>query len=230
MNLRRLLPGIAVLACLLIAACAPPPELRDETLLDETGLITGDPCEAPCFRGITPGETVWRDALTIIEDDASFENIQSQEDENTDAIGAIWNVRGGPECCQMVAEDGETVNLLFIRTRPNMTLEEVIDVHGDPSYAVGTPVTDDQAIVNLVYPDVPMIVLAFSAGPETGEVSQDSEIIGMLYTTPDDMNLFMQTNSLHAWEGYDSFNTYRSADDAEYEITPSITVTPTPAS
>lgn len=227
MNFRLVLLGILTLA-LLLAACAPPPQLRDETLINDTSLISGEPCEAPCWRGITPGETLWRDALTVLEDDPEFEGVETREDENSDAIGAIWKAKGGPECCQMVAEDGQTVNLIFLRMRPNVTLGEVIEAHGEPAYAVGTPVTEDQAIVNLVYPDTPMIVLAFTAGDQV-DVTEASEIIGVFYTTPADMDLFLNTQYLHAWEGYAPFNTYRQAEDADYEVTPSVTATPSDA-
>lgn len=227
MNVRLALLGVFALA-LLLAACAPPPELRDDTLVDDTSLVTGDPCTAPCWRGITPGETLWRDALTIVEDDPQFENIQSREDEASNAIGAIWNVQGGPECCQMVAEDGQTINLIFIRPKPNMSLRQVIEAHGEPTYAVGTTVSEDQAIVNLVFPDIPIIVLAFAPG-EQGNLSETSEIIGVFYTTPADMELFVNTQSLHAWEGYVPFMNYHAGEDAEFEVTPSVTLTPTVA-
>lgn len=227
MNVRFALLGVVALA-LVLAACAPPPELRDDTLIDDISLVSGEPCAAPCWRGITPGETLWRDALTIIEDEPQFENIQVQEDEESNAIGALWNGAGGPECCQMVAEDGETVNLIFIRPRPNMTLGDVIETNGEPSYAIGTPVSEDQAIVNLVFPEIPIIVLAFAPG-EQGSLSETSEIIGVFYTTPADMELFVNTQYLHNWEGYQSFATYRQAEDAEYDVTPSVTLTPTVA-
>ena len=228
MKHRLLLLAMIVLA-LLIAACAPPPELRDETLLADTSLVSGEPCAAPCWRGITPGETSWRDAMTILEDDAELENVQTQEDEQSEAVGAVWQPTGGTQCCQMVAEDGETVNLIFLRVRPDMSLGEVLEAHDDPAYAIGTPVTDEQAIVNLIFPDVPMIVLVFAEGPES-EVSEDSEIVGVFYTTPDDMELFLQTNYLHDWSGYGEFSQYTNAEDAEFEVTPSVTLTPTPAS
>lgn len=227
MKARFAMLGIIALA-LLLAACAPPPALRDDTLVDDTSLVTGDPCTAPCWNRITPGETLWRDALTFVEDDARFENVQTREDEATDAIGAIWNVQGGPECCQMVAEDGRVVNLVFVRPRPNMTLGQVIGAHGAPTYAIGTPVSDDQAIVNLIFPEIPIIVLAFTPG-EQGNLSETSEIIGVFYTTAADMVLFTTTQSLHAWEGYAPFETYRTGEDAEYEVTPSVTLTPTVA-
>lgn len=224
MSLRLLLPG-AVLLVLLLSACAPPPDLRDDNLLDDTGLVSGEPCEAPCWRGITPGETAWRDALAVVTDAEDFTEPEVQTDEATGAIGAVWSPVDGTQCCQMVAEDGQTVNLVFLRTAPVMDVEELFEAQGEPTYAVGTPFSEDQAIINLIYPDIPIIVFAFVAG-EGGSLSESSDIIGVLYTTPADMELFLQTNNLHEWEGLESYATYDSAEGADFEITPSVTLTP----
>ena len=222
MNIRIVLLGL-LLPVLVFAACSPPPELRDDTLLQETGLITGEPCEAPCWRGITPGETAWRNALTIVEDDAELENLQLQEDENSDAAVAEWNQRGGSACCQMYTEDGESVDVLFLRVAPQMTLGEVFAEQGEPAYAVGSPYSDDQSVMNLVYPDKAMVLYTFVAGEEAS-LSEASEVIGLLYMAPEDMELLIQTSNLHEWDGY---GTYAQYGDDQYEVTPSITLTPT---
>jgi hypothetical protein len=244
--------GILALV-LLVAACAPPPDLRDKNLLADDSLIIGAPevtsteavspdataeatadadstaCFAPCWHGITPGQTRWADALATIQDDPTFEKIETKQDENSKTIGAVWQPKGGTQCCQMVAEDGETVNLIFIRTRPDHTVGEVIAAQGEPAYAVGTPFSDDQAIINLVYPNMPMLVFVFAAGEQKGELSASSEVIGALYTTPKDMDLFLKTNNLHNWQGYGPYSTYKNGEGVEYDITPSVTLTPTAA-
>lgn len=227
MKYRLLMPGLLVLVVFL-AACSAP-ELRDSNLLQDTSLATGDPCAAPCWRGITPGETSWRDARTILEDDPTIENLQVKTDENSNAAAAEWQQVGGPPCCQAFTEDGQTVSILFLRTAPEVSLGDVIEAHGDPAYAIGSPFSDDQAIVNLIYPAVPMVVYAFVPGI-TGAVTADSEIIGVLYMTQRDMDLLEQTSSLHLWEGYDDYSAYRGDEDAPFDITPSITLTPTPTS
>jgi len=212
---------------LFLASCAPPPNLRDETLLNDRSLITGEPCAAPCFRGITPGETTWQDAITIIEDDTDFKNLQTQTAENSTSLQAAWQQGDNQVCCQMASEDGETVSLVFLRTAPSMTLAELIEAHGEPAYLVGSEFTADQAIISLVYPDVPMVIYVFVAGAESGELSDSSEIIGALYFTQTEMELLLQTTDLYAWDGYKSYQEYNSS---EFDVTPSITLTPTPAS
>jgi hypothetical protein len=229
MKFRLLLPGLLVLV--LFAAACSAPELRDSNLLQDTSLATGDPCAAPCWRGITPGETSWSDARTILEDDPTLENLQVQTDEEggTDAAAAAWSQRGGAECCQAFTEDGETVSILFLRTAPTVTVGEVIDAHGDPTYAVGSPFSDTQAIINLIYPNIPMVVYAFVPGT-TGELAAGNEIIGALYMTQKDMDLLTTTSNLHTWEGYNAYSVYRGEEDAPFDITPSVTLTPTPTS
>ena len=207
----------------------PAPELRDNTLLTDTSLITGEPCEAPCFLGITPGETNWRDAVTILEDNNTFTNLQTQTAEDSSGrIQVAWQEgEGGSVCCQMLSEDGETVDLLFLRTAPVMTLGEVIRAHGEPEYLSGQEFTEEQAIASLVYPEIPMVIYVFVGGMESGALSEDSEIIGVLYSVESDMALLLQTSELQAWEGYQPLSTYM---ESELEVTPSVTLTPTPNS
>jgi hypothetical protein len=208
---------------LVAAACAPPPNLRDENLLRDTSLITGQPCEAPCFRGIIPGETRWRDALTIIEDASDFSNVQTQADEESNAVQAAWQQGEGQLCCQMASQDGQTVCLIFLRTAPNMSIGQLIERYGDPTYIVGSEFTEDQAIMSVVYPDTPMVIYVFVPGAESGALTASSEIIGVLYLTPEEMSLLLQTTELHAWQGYQSYANYVSSP---FEVTPSITLTP----
>ncbi|MBE2266905.1 MAG: hypothetical protein IAE80_01650 [Anaerolinea sp.] len=223
MKLRVILPGLLALV-LLFTACAPPPELRDPNLLADTGIVSGEPCDAPCWRGITPGETSWSDALTIIEDDTTLENLQTQEDENSNAARADWNQQGGAACCEMYTFEGELVDVLFLRLAPTQTLGDVIERHGEPAYVKGSPYSDTQAVMNIVYPDKNFVVYVFVAGPEAS-VSASSEIVGVLYMKPDDMRVLVETTEMHAWEGYAAYAEY-SEDNPSFEVTPVYTLTP----
>lgn len=225
-RMNRYLPllGIAVLA-LLLAGCAAP-ELRDTTLMQDDSLISQEPCGAPCWRGITPGETDWRDALTIVEDDADLRDLQIEQVEESDAVVAAF--KGGESdqpCCQLLSRTGEQVDVIFLRIAPTTSLGDVIETWGEPTYAVGSPFSDGQAIMNLIFPDVPMVVIAFVAG-ESASVSASSEIIGVWYMTREDMDLLVGTTPLHFWDGYDTFQAY-GTEEGTFDTTPSITLTPT---
>ena len=222
----RVLP-LLIATLLLLAACTPETVLRDESLLTDEALLTGEPCAPPCFRGITPGETFWADALTIIEDEADFDNIQTQGPaEESDVIQVSWQQGAdAPVCCQMVTENGETVSLVFLRTAPTHSLGQLFEARGEPTWLTGQEITEDQAVVSLVYPDLLMIVYAFVAGTAEGAISAGSEVVGVLYLEPGSVELLVQTTELHRWEGYGSYSDYM---EGEWEVTPSVTLTPTP--
>ena len=224
MKRRLILPGMIALV-LLFAACSPPPPLRDDKLLQDTSLLTNDPdCSAPCWRGITPGKTPWSEALTKLQDDKTLENVTTQSDDKSKAIVAEFQQKGGTSCCQMFSEDGEKVNVLFLRVAPTVKLGQLITAQGLPTYLVGSPYSDDQAVMNLIYPEKSLVVYAFVAGT-SGSLSESSEIVGVLYMTPADMDLLIKTSSLHSWDGYKAYQTY---DSSAFEVTPSVTLTPTP--
>ncbi len=227
MKFRFFLPAALVLV-LFVAACSPPLNLRNEKFLNDDSLLTKEPCDAPCWRGITPGETKWSDALTILEDSTDIDNPEVQTAQDSSAVGAQWQATGGEPCCQMISEGGEIVDLLVIWQQPNKTLGELIEARGEPTYAVGTPGDEEQAILSVFYPDNSLIVIVFTAGA-TSELSESSEVIGAYYMTPDRMQLILDTSSLYAWEGYGPFSAYDpDKEDGDFAITPSVTLTPTP--
>jgi len=203
-------------AIVLVAACAPTPQIRNDAYLVDDSFLTGDPCEAPCWRGITPGETDWEDAVAIIQDDTTLNDFQQEVAEDTDAIGAVWGRVDGERCCQMFTEEGDVVEFIVLQTAPNSTLGEALDVHGDPDYLFGQALTDDQGVFSLFYVDIPMLLYVFVEG-EAGVLSATSEIVGFGYTTEDNMQRLVNESELHTWEGYQSFTDYM---EGELEITP----------
>jgi hypothetical protein len=220
MRIRLILLSFSL--AVIIAACAPEPQILSDSLLQDTSLVDSDPCGPPCWRGITPGETSWNDALDIIEDDATLDELQTRQDEETNQIGAAWAQVDGDNCCQMFTQDGETVSLLVAQTAPLLTFDEVIEAYGEPQYLIGDAVSSDQALVSMYYTDVPMLVYVFVPGEEA-EINETREVVGFAYTTPDLMDLLLQTSDLHEWDGTGTFQSYA---DSEFEITPSITLTP----
>lgn len=198
------------------------------TLLQDESLISQDPCAAPCWRGIVPGETTWRDALTVIEDDPLLENLELQQDEGQPGAVALFRGVGGQiQCCNLLTLEGEIVDIITLRPAPTMTLADVIETWGDPTYAVGEPLSDSQALAYLIYPDVPMMIAAFAEG-SNGSVRGSSEIVGVWYMTSARMDELVSASPLYLWEGYDSFQAY-SLEAGNFDITPVPTPTPAPA-
>ena len=205
---RRLFLLLISLVAMVVAACAPTVNLLDENNLKDTSLLTGEPCEAPCWNNIIPGETSFRDALIIVQDDARYVNVEEVEpDEETDARLFGFSDGEGNVCCQVLSEDGETIDSMLFFLSPEMTLGEVIEKYDEPTYVLGEDVAEGQAILFLVYPDVPIVIYVYVAGSE-GELSASSEVIGLLYVTESGMDRLINGNSFYNWEGYQSFTDY----------------------
>ncbi len=205
---RRLSLIFAVLIVFLLAACAPTINLLDENNLKDTSLLTGEPCDAPCWNGITPGETTFRDARILVEDDERYLNVEEIEPEE-ETEERLFGFSDGEAniCCQIYSRDGETVESMLFLLAPEMTLGAVVDKYGDPTYLTGEEVAEGQAIMFLVYPDVPLVLYGFVEG-STGDITASSEIIGVLYMTETEMQQIIDASRFYEWEGYQAFADY----------------------
>lgn len=226
MKFRLILAAISLV--IIAAACAPEPQILSDRFLPDTSFLMvadqGDDtaCVAPCWRGITPGETTWNEARDIIEEAEDLTDWQTRTDDETGQIGAAWAPVDGDTCCQMFTQDGSTVSLILTQTTPEATFAEVIEIYGEPAYIIGETVTSDQALVSVYYPDVPMLIYLFVAG-EDGAINGSNQVVGFAYMTEELMDLLLVTSDLHEWEG---FNTYNAYIESDFEVTPSVTLTP----
>ncbi|HUW14593.1 MAG TPA: hypothetical protein VM537_33040, partial [Anaerolineae bacterium] len=64
MGLGRCLEVLVVLGVLILGLCVgcgePPPPV-------DTSLLTGEPCEPPCWQGLTPGESTEEDVAEFMK-------------------------------------------------------------------------------------------------------------------------------------------------------------------
>ena len=182
----------------------------------DTSLISGVPCEAPCWLGITPGETSYRDSKLIIEGDSRFKIVEEPDQEEGNPARSFTFAEGeNPGCCQLVSRDGETVSSFLLQTAPVMSFGPVFDRYGEPSYVIGEQVNDEQGYVALIYVERNLVVYAFVANPAQGSLSVSSQIIGTLYLSDDEQGKLLDCTQLHAWSGFAPFTEY-SGDDYEY--------------
>ncbi len=206
--MKRLLCALLfILAALAVAGCAPEVRLLDETKLKDLSLLSGEPCEAPCWNGIVPGESLYRDAKLSIEEDTRYKDVQEAErNEDSDARIFGFAPEEGQVCCQVFSRDGETITSLLLQFAPDMTLGPVMDRYGEATYVGGEAPAADQAYMALVYPEVPMVIYAFVAGAENGRLSTSSEILGAMYMSQEEMNLLLACSRLYDWGGFGRFN------------------------
>ena len=197
-----------LLAAWLLSACGEV-NLLDETKLRDTSLITGDPCEAPCWRGIIPDETSYRDAKLIIEGDDRFKIIEEPDPQEGSPARSFTFAEGeNPGCCQVVSRDGETVSSFLLQTAPVMTFGPLYDRYGEPDYAIAQQASDEQGYVALMYTERSLVVYAFVPNPALGSLSTASQIIGTLYLGESEQRQLLECTSLFNWAGFASFSAY----------------------
>jgi hypothetical protein len=174
--------------------------LRNTAYLPDTSIVTAaEPCVAPCWDTITPGETFWDDALLAIVSNDDYQNLS--QDRTTGTVN--FSFQDGPQCCRLFTRDGETLASITLLTTPQVKLSEVIERYDEPDYIRGDIATNTQAFVSLYYADIPMIVFIFAENLSTATVDPDSDVIGYIYMTTDEMEQALQmTNDFYDWTGY----------------------------
>ncbi len=213
---------LVLLLAVAVSACLPQPTFRSEEFLDDQSLLTNEPCEPPCWNGITPGETLWSDAVQIIEDDAQFAGFQTNTEGGV--IQGAWQKAGTSQyCCQMVADtDTSPVRFIFVALSPEIVVDEVLDHYGEPPYVAPFQFTDAEALIQLVYPDEPLVVFALVGEPSSSLLA-NSEIVAALYLSQQEMETILEVSELRAWAGYQPYAAYEEGTPV---ITPIATVTP----
>ena len=210
---RILLCLFTVSIAVVFAACAPAANLLDETRLNDTSLLSGEPCAAPCWNGIVPGETSYRDARILIEDDERFGNIEEAEPQEDSSLRVfLFAPNEAQQCCQVMSRDGEVVDSMMLLLAPTMTLGPVLEQYGEPEYLFGGESSEDQAYMALVWTDVPMVVYIFVAGAAEGELSAASEVFILMYMTEPEMQSLTNCLRSYVWEGYQSYADYADGD------------------
>lgn len=230
-----------VLFILALVACAPvTPNLRDDSMMHDREMVAQDPiCDTPCWRTITPGRTKWDDAIEYLnslvwslEENTSgiIAELEVEDLEDTEEITSIATFRPvrsrqiGALCCQLFTRTGEYVDVLIIQVAPSqrlgMTVGAFIEKYGPPAYLVGSVYErdDQQALMNMIYPDIPMVIYAYVDQGAEGELRDRNEVIGFMLMTYEEMNTILGSNNLHVYEGNAPFSVYTSEDDADFEL------------
>ena len=207
-----LLP-IALLAAFVLGACSSDINLLNDAMLSDTSLLSGEPCAAPCWNSIVPGETRYLDARAHIESDPRYKIGEEPEPEEGSTVRSFSFAEGeNPACCQVISRDGETVSSFLLQTAPVMTFGPAFDIYGEPDYVAGEQVNDEQGYVALIYSDLPLILYVFVDDPAAGDVSVSNPIIGTMYLAAEEMGELLVCASLYQWRGFTDFATYSEGE------------------
>lgn len=176
-----------------------------EPLLDS--LVSGEPCDAPCWNGITPGKTTYEEGKEIIEGIRQFVDVNEQRAPEQDAVLLTWLTFDGYDCCQLYSETGELVDELFIINTSALPLGDVVETVGQPSNALALVTDDGDTIVNVFYTDLNVLLYVFV--PESIEaLSAESDVIGASYVSTERMEELMADLQPSEWEGLEALESY----------------------
>lgn len=194
----------------------PEISLLNDNFLNTDSLVTGEPCDAPCWENITPGETTMADASTIIAELEPFTVLQQ------DADTVVFTTSENDICCQIISENNsgspdDVVGAVFLQLAPNNTLGELIEAHGEPTFVTGEPYSDSEAIMTLFYTDINTIVNVIVEG-ENGQLSEDTPIFTAIYASSPLIESAVNNSQLDNWKG---FLTYSEYMDGEFDNSPS---------
>jgi peptidylprolyl isomerase len=203
---------LLVLAGNTLAQGAPP--LKSDKYLDDTSVVSGEPCGPPCWNNITPGKTNFTDAVTIVQGDKRFSNVQAQGKQLS------WATAGGEACCQINADDKGIVSVIQLRTTPKITVKQLLDKYGNPQYTTSVDYSAQEVAIALIYPKNGLVAW-ITPGNGGSSVAAESPMILAVYLAPDQFDTLVKTTPLTGWAGFVPYSTFKAA-------TPVITPPPPP--
>lgn len=187
---------------LFASACSPTPQLRNDAYLNDSSLVSGDPCEAPCWQTLTAGESAWGLAQDLVANNADYTVIDNGRDRNTGEAWIEFAYQDGPVCCRLYSRTQETLSSVYLLLSPQNTLKEVLERYGEPQFITAQVETPDQSYIALVYSELSFVVYVFAENTSTAELKDDSPVIGVAYQAPSEMETLLQTQTFYAWIGY----------------------------
>lgn len=188
-------------------------------LIDQS-LLTGQPCAAPCWQGLTPGASDRESVLRILED-ASFvdqTSVQVEVSKITDKTRITWKSAflDWPHPMGTITLDEHlTVETIRVFLEYNITVQKVLDLMGEPDDYVVEPLGIEAPvcyIVHLMWPQDGLSI-ALPALPKRAKVSSDLYVNRVLYFVPATTTKDMQRANgapesslqyIHPWRGLDA--------------------------
>lgn len=189
---------------------APEATLLNQSFLMDDSLLTGEPCAAPCWQDITPGETSLADALQIVQQADGMTVINSSD------ATIVFASASGVACCQISSQGGEHVATMLFQHAPHITVGELIAAHGEPSFVTGQPFSASESVLMLYYPETPMLLYAMVAGLD-GQLHETSPIVSAIYATAEVFAGAFAATPFDNWKGYLSYSEYM---DGEFDHMP----------
>ena len=195
-QLRSLMEGAAE-----VSIGPPERSLLNDQFLADTSLLTGEPCDPPCWQNIVPGETTLAEALEIVSALDAVTVLQHSDQ------AFHFGRPDAPPCCQVSADETQTVAAIILQFAPKMTIGDAIARHGEPLFFRGQPYTDSEAILWFYYPERFAMIQVVVPGID-GSLDASSPLSAAYYLTEMDMSDAMAAGTFGPWKGFVSYQDY----------------------
>jgi hypothetical protein len=216
------LPALGVLTVVALLACActgcgePPP-------LD-TSFLTGDPCEPPCWQGLTPGQSTEDEVLEFIRSSRLVDTrtfYRAKLSRGGEVVGASIQWRStaarsiNVHSNEFVVEGG-LLKYVFVYPDYDLTLESLLQRYGSPEkfHVMLTGLHVPSLRVTLFYP-LRGFTAALELPIDEPVLRADSRVAQVWYSKPGPLSTFIDLGSsylgstpeqwlesLREWQGY----------------------------
>jgi hypothetical protein len=174
-------------------------------ILKDLGFFSGFPCAAPCFLGVTPGETPFDYVVDILEEHLYYPVWVCTRESPDGIIGCSLS---GTADIIRVSPDPTTklVNGIGYAPSPQIDLGAIIGHFGDPDhvYIWDAPAGEPVIEIYLYYDTIQTIIILKEIDGLNYEVTMSSEVVQIFFL---DENEYLDHRSLaqDSWKGYGAY-------------------------
>jgi len=137
----RVLVSLGVLIVGMCVGCGEPPPL-------DRSLLTGEPCEPPCWQGLTPGESTleevnaWMRTSGFVNTRTVYRSSLRRAGGERVGVSIYWDsTAGGVGPGNHFTIHGDVLEDITIRPDYPITLEQIFERYGPPEkYVAGLPI------------------------------------------------------------------------------------------
>ena len=158
-------------------------------------VILTSTCDPPCWHGIEPGKTAYKDVPALLERIGIMEKYVTWEfDKNDTLISARWSFQRPIEDSSgtIYFNDEKQVSAITIRTINSITIAEIFEKLGEPENYItetGTRENKEKYLdLYLFYPSQGYMVecvISIETGSAHVEVTEETPIFRVTYFAPD---------------------------------------------
>jgi hypothetical protein len=174
----------------------------DKINIGDGGLISAEPCAAPCFLGITPDESSYQDVINILSVNAYLDSC-----EEFDKTSEAGNIGIKCEDAFIITFDAnkELVTGLGFNLSMQLSVEDVIARYGEPeSVAVSTGgYAEITSEMRLFFPDVRMSLILEQIKGSSYRVKPTTRVVAVSY---EGVTSYQElTDTAQTWSSYGEY-------------------------